>query len=180
MDFDVFAITLFQLTANPLFDFIGGLLSIIFIFWIILGFFIIVYELSRKKPFFSAAYGLIITGIIVELTKAIVQRPRPELSVLPQYVTQAYSTSFPSGHTASAFLIAAVVSHYYPKYAKFLYPLAIIVGLSRMYLGVHYLTDVIAGAVIGIVVGLIVIKKEKAIFYLEAKINKATKSIFKR
>jgi undecaprenyl-diphosphatase len=180
MDFDVFATTLFQLKANPLFDFVGGLLSIIFIFWIILGFFIILYELRRKKPFFLTIIGLVSAGIVVEILKLITQRLRPELSLLPTYVTQAYSTSFPSGHTALAFLIAVVLSHYYPRYAKFFYPLAVIVALSRLYLGVHYLTDVIAGAVVGIIIGLIIIKKEKVIFNLEAKINKATKSLFKR
>ncbi len=58
--------------------------------------------------------------------------------------------SFPSGHTAGAFIMAGVLGNFLPMLLIPLFLWAIVVGLSRIYLGVHYPSDVIAGAVLGI------------------------------
>jgi membrane-associated phospholipid phosphatase len=85
--------------------------------------------------------------------KKLVKRPRPfitDIRLVPVYRPGEYS--FPSGHTTSSFSAVTALSRAYPKWyvvaPSFLW--AASVGYSRMYLGVHYPTDVSAGAVLGV------------------------------
>jgi len=57
--------------------------------------------------------------------------------------------SFPSGHTTAAFSLAVIITLYFPMFGLIALPLALCVGISRMYIGVHYPTDVIMGIFIG-------------------------------
>jgi len=85
--------------------------------------------------------------------KKLVKRPRPfitDIRLVPVYRPGEYS--FPSGHTSSSFSAVTALSRAYPKWyviaPSFLWSAS--VGYSRMYLGVHYPTDVSAGAVLGV------------------------------
>jgi membrane-associated phospholipid phosphatase len=69
------------------------------------------------------------------------------IGVLPE------STSFPSGHAATAFSAAVAVGLLYPRLRKPLLALAAAVALSRVYLGVHYVTDVFVGSALGAAIG---------------------------
>ena len=71
-------------------------------------------------------------------------------------VGEAHGKSFPSNHAANVFAAVAVLSWYFPRGRKGFYIFAILVGMSRTALGVHYPTDVIAGAALGIFVGFFV------------------------
>ena len=62
--------------------------------------------------------------------------------------------SFPSGHTITAFAVALTLSHYYPSLAAGLLFCAISIAASRIVLGMHFLSDVLAGAAIGSVLAL--------------------------
>jgi len=62
--------------------------------------------------------------------------------------------SFPSGHTSAAFLLAVQFSHQYPLIAPLLFIWATMVGISRVYLSVHYPTDILAGACLGSIIGI--------------------------
>jgi len=98
---------------------------------------------------------IIVLAVIVLLFKFSIRRKRPEGEWGAIY-RNTDPHSFPSGHAARAFLIAIVAIALGPTWlAIFLSNWAPIVTLSRVMMGVHYLSDVIAGAVLGIVVALI-------------------------
>jgi undecaprenyl-diphosphatase len=61
--------------------------------------------------------------------------------------------SFPSGHTMTAFSVALVVSYFYPGLEAPLFFMAISIAVSRVVLGMHFLSDVLAGAVLGVGLG---------------------------
>jgi len=75
---------------------------------------------------------------------------------IARHVRMPTSTSFPSGHTASAFAFAAGVGRVLPQAAVPLHAVAAIVGYSRVHTGVHYPGDVVAGAVSGTIVAQLV------------------------
>lgn len=75
--------------------------------------------------------------------------------VFPNVVHMPTSWSFPSGHTSSSFAFATAVFSNNKKWGIAAYILAAAIGFSRIYLGVHYCTDVLAGAVLGVVYGVI-------------------------
>ena len=89
-------------------------------------------------------------------TKVIVNRSRPENDSLPRW-----DSSFPSGHTSSWFSMAVVYADKYPKLTIPLYSCGILVGLSRIYQGQHYPSDVLAGAILGWASGFLTLKLEK-------------------
>jgi undecaprenyl-diphosphatase len=89
--------------------------------------------------------------LVVQLLKLCVGRTRPYL-VIPGARLSAHplrDRSFPSGHTTAAFTLATSLSLAYPPLAYICFPLALLVGLSRIYLGLHYPSDVLIGAVLG-------------------------------
>jgi undecaprenyl-diphosphatase len=90
------------------------------------------------------------------LGKLITDRPRPGL-IYPEptpLVFLPHTASFPSGHAASSFACAATLARFAPRRAVTvtLYVLAALIAFSRVYVGVHYPLDVIAGAVLGLLV----------------------------
>ena len=92
------------------------------------------------------------TAILNALIKKLVKRPRPFIqNIHLTAVYQPKSSSFPSGHTSAAFGTATSLARAYPKWyiiaPALLWSSA--VGYSRMYLGVHYPSDVAAGAILG-------------------------------
>jgi membrane-associated phospholipid phosphatase len=104
-----------------------------------------------KKTALYITESIAISQAISFATKAIVNRDRPGVKYPTLPVTKANNASFPSGHTAAAFSLATSLSITNHKWYVIVpsYTWASLVGYSRLYLGVHYPTDVMAGAVVG-------------------------------
>ena len=81
------------------------------------------------------------------LLKNSLKRQRPV--GLPVFITPSDRYSLPSGHTAAAFLMATILATGFPLWAPWLFGWAALVGASRLLLGVHYLSDLVAGALLG-------------------------------
>jgi membrane-associated phospholipid phosphatase len=116
----------------------------------------------------NAAYmvgGFVVSSIVTQSMKRIIKRDRPYVTY--PYIINRYggssSYSFPSGHTSSAFSTATSLSLLFPKWyviaPSYLY--AATVGYARMYQGVHYPSDVIAGALVGAGTAWLCYKAEK-------------------
>lgn len=107
---------------------------------------------GRLKPFLlSAAVAFAIDLSAYRLIKNSVKRNRPfqVIEGIAQRVVPPDHFSFPSGHTAAAFLMAGLIGHVFPFLTGPLYLWASLVGFSRVYLGVHYPSDVVAGIGLG-------------------------------
>jgi undecaprenyl-diphosphatase len=123
--------------------------------WIALG--VVLALVLRRPPLLvavvladAAAQGL--AGLL-KTTTGIERPPRryPDTHAL---VPVPHDGSFPSGHTASSFACATVLAAAVPKAAPAFYLLALAIGFSRIYDGVHWPLDVAGGAVLGIAIGI--------------------------
>lgn len=124
--------------------------------WLVITVILLLRRKTRKIGFICllALLGcLIINNWII---KNIVQRPRPfnTLSDLTILISKPKEFSFPSGHSSSSFAAASVLYRKLPKkYGVTCLILACLIAFSRLYVGVHYPTDVLFGALSGVILG---------------------------
>jgi undecaprenyl-diphosphatase len=108
----------------------------------------------RPAVFLTVVVADALADVLSELGKAIVHRHRP---FEPQLGPPTSTHSFPSGHAATSFACAAVLSAFAPRWRVPFFVLATLIALSRLYNGVHYPTDVLAGAILGVLTALLLL-----------------------
>ena len=164
------------------------------IIWFVIGIILLIPKKTRKLGVLLFA-GLAISSVINNLAlKELIQRPRPYnidaevwknagyTYVWPDLIKKSSSWSFPSGHTSTsigaAFALLLGCKKKYIGVGIPVFILSLLVGFSRIYVHVHYPTDVIAGAVVGLIGGVIAwllvekVLMPKVVPAIEKKINK--------
>jgi undecaprenyl-diphosphatase len=156
---------------NAVFDLAATLISVsgdVLIF----SFALILLLLPRKADKIAGLAILVSMEVSYQLShglKELIARPRP-LEALTGIVPTFSATDFsmPSGHAVMAFSAAYIMTRSYGKGLLF-YSLAALVAVSRVYAGVHFPTDVLAGAVIGVLTGIVVVKISEMAFSGQSK-----------
>ena len=101
-----------------------------------------------RRPLYTRAIRIVSIGYLINIAiKYVVRRPRPILEGLPALSSTVTSLSYPSAHATTSFAAARVLSRGLPTAP--LYACAGAMALSRVYVGVHYPSDIAAGAALG-------------------------------
>ena len=130
-------------------------------FWIALTLLLMIFRRTRRVGVYCAA-SMLLTLLVVNLCiKPLAARTRPYelIQGLEILVSRPHDYSFPSGHAANSLTCAWTIFRLAPKkYGVPALVLAVLIALSRLYVGVHFPTDVLAGAAIGILMSEIALR----------------------
>jgi len=155
---------------NSLFDnffsWVTLLASKLIVFLFLTGVFLIY---KKKRQWILPLWFTLFASVIISfILKYIIQRPRPFqqgiisiTSALEQTNFLTWNFSFPSFHTMFVFSVIPLLSKEFPKLKKFWLVFAVLVGFSRVYFGLHFLSDVLVGGLIGYFLGVWIIRLEK-------------------
>jgi len=155
--------------------------SEILIFFILTALFL--WRENKRRWILPLWLSLGLSALISFALKIIIQRQRPFqlglVSLLPSLQEASYSIwnfSFPSFQSMLVFCAIPILSEQFPRFKKFWIAFAVLVAFSRLYFGVHFISDVIAGGLIGYLTGIMIVKAEKENKFGQRIYNK----IFKR
>ncbi len=131
--------------------------------YVLLGLLVLIFDFEVGRKLFPAGLiAFVIDMSVYYYLKHKIRRVRPfEFNTnIKSLIRPPDKFSFPSGHAAGAFLVAVIMGQFYPLLSMSYYLLASLVGFSRVYNGVHFPSDVVAGMVIGFTsgkIGLVII-----------------------
>jgi undecaprenyl-diphosphatase len=111
--------------------------------------------------------GLLLTDVFCgQVLKNLVDRKRPPIEHSEVIVRSPLygNRSFPSNHAANMFCLAFLITAFAPSWKWYAYGLAILVAYSRSYVGLHYPSDWLVGAIIGTLVAWLVLKSTRRVF----------------
>jgi membrane-associated phospholipid phosphatase len=123
--------------------------------WLVLGVVLAILDSSRAESWLICAALGPVAIVLNYGIKILVKRPRPVLEGLPPLGGAPSSLSFPSAHAVSSFAVATAMVRVDPATAGALL-IATLISVGRPYLGMHYPSDVLAGVVLGVALGLVV------------------------
>lgn len=119
--------------------------------WIVIGGVGMAVDSERRDRWRRGLIAVVAAYLLNTALKNVVRRKRPIFEGMPHLISTPTKLSFPSAHSSSSFAAAAAYSGLLP--AAPLYALASGMAVSRVALGVHYPSDIVAGAALGTVIG---------------------------
>ena len=161
---------------SHIFDILVVFLAAYLQYFLVLAFILLLYFSGYTKPeklriFFVTIIAITVARFgVAEFIRFLYHRPRPFLTLQVHKLLSSgwfYSDtewSFPSGHSAFFFAMATAIYLYNKKWGSVFFTAAILMNISRIIAGVHYPSDILGGAIIGVVIGYI-------IFYFAEKIK---------
>ena len=104
--------------------------------------------LARKAVVLAFISFVVARLVLTELIRAFYARPRPTITYPLEHLPT--EPSFPSGHATAMFSIAVAIYFYNPRLGKILFIMAVVTAIGRVIIGAHYFSDVVGGAIIGV------------------------------
>ena len=177
MEWEFFFLNYIQTNLrNPFFDTVMPIISLLGKYGaaIIVIFIIAIISKKHKRLSMKLLFSVVLTSISCLILKSTINRMRPYVldTTVQLIVKPEVTTSFPSGHTFFAFSSATVCFMYNKKLGIVMYIYAIIMAFSRLYLYVHFPTDVLFGIIFGIITGIIAYKLEDFVFTKKENLHK--------
>lgn len=141
--------------SNPIFDYALPWITYLGSHFALILFILVSWGITRQRKVLRSLillYG--IQSAVIYSLKFLIYRKRPFFflemgSKLSKGPGEILDPSFPSAHAAFSFLIATLLSYRFPRYRVIFYLAAGFIGWTRIYLGLHYPTDVVAGSLLG-------------------------------
>ena len=132
-------------------SFLGKFVSVLILTFLLASYIILMKK--QKKYLIQMFFALVVSSAIVYFLKEIIHRQRP-WSVLPTHPLEKDNDfSFPSGHTNAVFSILPSIWITFNKFRYLWVVFAVLTAFSRIYLGAHYLSDVVFSIILGLVIG---------------------------
>ncbi len=128
--------------------------------WILLALVLIMYKPTRRTGCFLAA-AMLLEFVVVDMgMKPLFDRPRPcdVNTAIDMLVQRPNSASFPSGHSAQAFVVSSALYYCHSKLFVPVLVVSVLMALSRLYLYVHFPTDVMIGMLVGWLCGFVAVE----------------------
>lgn len=124
--------------------------------WIV--FTLLFYVAGEKKYAYLMVATMLITNAVNNgLFKSLIRRKRPfeQYEDITIFIPEPYGSSFPSGHSATGFCSAMIIAYYDPFYGTLALILAGLIAFSRLYLRVHFFSDVVVGSITGCICSIL-------------------------
>lgn len=127
-----------------------------FVYWLVAGavvaFFLIKSKKEKVRYLILATTGVILSRLVItELIRVIWRRPRPFVAhTVNSLIEHSASASSPSGHMAFLFALATAIYFINKRFGIIFFILSFVIGLARIFVGVHYPLDILGGIVVGV------------------------------
>tara|TARA_Y100000034_G_C6746539_1_gene331603 strand:- start:115 stop:663 length:549 start_codon:yes stop_codon:yes gene_type:complete len=132
--------------------------------WVVIGVLVIYFILLKdKKNILLLGASFVLAYVISVIIKLLIMRERPENALM---LVDGFS--FPSSHASVAFSTVALMNKEFPNLKWIFILIAVLITISRAYLGVHYTSDIIAGGFLGYGVGFLVLNRNAVLTKMKA------------